>query len=152
MVSICFIVASAFPRYVQVKFVCIRTQSNRKRATEADICPAYLLLRYNEKLDRLVISELNTQHIHIDSKALGPRGDATGKSQKKLQSAQCEINKDLGTAAESLSEPSFCLDKVQIPTKPEKEGITPSDLAKIAKVMKNFLKVDVGSMASFSVG
>lgn len=152
MVSTCFIVVSAFPRYVQVKFVCIRTQSNRKRATDADMCPAYLLLRYNEKLDRLVVSELNTQHIHIDSKAMGPRGDAPGKSQKKLQSAQPAINKDLGTAAKSPSEPSFCLDKVQIPTKPEKEGITPSDLTKIAKVMKNFLKVDVGSMASFSVG
>ncbi|KAB0348370.1 hypothetical protein FD754_013227 [Muntiacus muntjak] len=138
--------------YVQVKFVCIRTQSNRKRATEADVCPAYLLLRYNEKLDRLVISELNTQHIHIDSKAMGPRGDAPGKSQKKLQSAQPAINKDLGTAAKSPSEPLFCLGKVQIRTKPEQEGITPSDLAKIAKVMKNFLKVDVGSMASFSVG
>ncbi|XP_004273040.1 zinc finger SWIM domain-containing protein 3 isoform X1 [Orcinus orca] len=138
--------------YVQVKFVCIRTQSNRKRTAAAAMCPAYLLLRYNEKLDRLFISELNTQHIHVDSKTAGPRGDATGKSQKKLQSAQPTINKDLGTAEKSLFEPSFCLDKVQTPSKPEQEGITPSDLAKIAKVMKNFLKVDVGSMASFSVG
>lgn len=94
---------------------------------------------YNEKLDRLFISELNTQHIHVDSKTAGPRGDATGKSQKKLQPAQPTINKDLGTAEKSLFEPSFCLDKVQTPSKPEQEGITPSDLAKIAKVMKNFL-------------
>ncbi|XP_002830410.3 zinc finger SWIM domain-containing protein 3 isoform X1 [Pongo pygmaeus] len=143
--------------YVQVKFVCIRTQSNRKRTREADMCPAYLLLRYNERLDRLFISELNTQHIHGDSKVASPGGDTTGKSQKtmclqRLQPVQPTTKKDLDTAEKSLVEPSFCLDKVQVSSKPEQEGITPSDLAKIAKVMKNFLKVDEGSMASFSVG
>ncbi|XP_008569821.1 PREDICTED: zinc finger SWIM domain-containing protein 3 [Galeopterus variegatus] len=143
--------------YVQVKFVCIRTQSNRKRTREADMCPAYLLLRYNERLDRLFISELNTKHIHSGSQTAGPGGDTTGKSQKKmclqkLQPVQPTNKKDLDTAEKSPVEPSFCLDKVHVPSKPEQEGITPSDLAKIAKVMKNFLKVDEGSMASFSVG
>ncbi|XP_017733422.1 PREDICTED: zinc finger SWIM domain-containing protein 3 [Rhinopithecus bieti] len=143
--------------YVQVKFVCIRTQSNRKRTQEADMCPAYLLLRYNERLDRLFISELNTQHVHGHSKVASPGGDTTGKSQKtmclqRLQPVQPTSKKDLDTAEKSLVEPSFCLDKVQVSSKPEQEGITPSDLAKIAKVMKNFLKVDEGSMASFSVG
>ncbi|KAF0886635.1 zinc finger SWIM domain-containing protein 3 [Crocuta crocuta] len=143
--------------YMQVKFVCIRTQSNRKRTSEADMCPAYLLLRYNEKLDRLFISELNTQHVHVDSKTAGPRGDTAGKPQKTmcLQKAQPEppaIKKGLDLAKKSPVEPSFCLDKAQAPSKPEQEGITPSDLAKIAKVMKNFLKVDEGSMASLSVG
>ncbi|KAL2763627.1 zinc finger SWIM domain-containing protein 3 [Daubentonia madagascariensis] len=141
--------------YMQVKFVCIRTQSNRKRTREADMCPAYLLLRYNERLDRLFISELNTRHIHGDSKT-GAGGDTAGKSQKtmclqKLQPVQPTINKDLDME-KSPVETLFCLDKVQVPSKPEQEGITPSDLAKIAKVMKNFLKVDEGSMASFSVG
>ncbi|XP_016007847.2 zinc finger SWIM domain-containing protein 3 [Rousettus aegyptiacus] len=141
--------------YVQVKFVCIRTQSNRKRTPEVDMCPAYLLLRYNEKLDRLFISELNTQHIHVDS--AGPGGDTGGKSQKtkcvqKPQPAQPTLKKDPNGAEKSLVEPSFCLDKVQAASKPEQKGITPSDLAKIAKVMKNFLKVDEGSMASLSVG
>uniref|UniRef100_A0A8C9KLN7 Zinc finger SWIM-type containing 3 n=1 Tax=Panthera tigris altaica TaxID=74533 RepID=A0A8C9KLN7_PANTA len=144
-------------KYMQVKFVCIRTQSNRKRTSEADMCPAYLLLRYNEKLDRLFISELNTQHVHVDSKTAGPRGDTTGKPQKtmylqKPQPEQPATKKDLDLAKKSPVEPSFCLDKVQVPSKPEQEGITPSDLAKIAKVMKNFLKVDEGSMASLSVG
>ncbi|XP_032694535.1 zinc finger SWIM domain-containing protein 3 isoform X1 [Lontra canadensis] len=143
--------------YMQVKFVCIRTQSNRKRTSEADMCPAYLLLRYNEKLDRLFISELNTQHIHVDSKPAGPRGDTADKSQKtvclqKPQPEKSAIEKDLDLAEKSPIEPSFCLDKAQAPSKPEQEGITPSDLAKIAKVMKNFLKVDEGSMASLSVG
>ncbi|XP_045384283.1 zinc finger SWIM domain-containing protein 3 isoform X1 [Lemur catta] len=142
--------------YMQVKFVCIRTQSNRKRTREADMCPAYLLLRYNERLDRLFISELNTQHIHGDAKTAAVGGDTAGKSQKtmclqELQPVQPTINKDLDTE-KSPVETLFCLDKVQVPSKPEQEGITPSDLAKIAKVMKNFLKVDEGSMASFSVG
>ncbi|XP_062060257.1 zinc finger SWIM domain-containing protein 3 [Lepus europaeus] len=143
--------------YMQVKFVCIRTQSNRKRTREADTCPAYLLLRYNESLDRLFISELNTQHIHVDPKAAGHGEDSTGKPHKttclqKLQPVQPAAEEDPAKAEKLPVEPSFCLEKVQVPSKPEQEGITPSDLAKIAKVMKNFLKVDEGSMASFSVG
>ncbi|XP_004636180.1 zinc finger SWIM domain-containing protein 3 isoform X1 [Octodon degus] len=143
--------------YVQVKFVCTRTQSHRKRTQEADMCPAYLLLRYNERLDRLFISELNTHHVHVDSKTTAPGGDATGKSQKtmclqKVQLVQPTVKKDLDIAEKSPVEPSFCLDKMQVPSKPEQESITSSDLTKIAKVMKNFLKVDEGSMASFSVG
>ncbi|XP_024415554.1 zinc finger SWIM domain-containing protein 3 [Desmodus rotundus] len=143
--------------YVRVKFVCIRTQSNRKRTPEADMCPAYLLLRYSEKLDRLFISELNTQHVHVDSKTAGPEGDAAGKSQKtmclqKPEPEQPAFKKDPNVAEKPLAEPSFCSDKVQAAPQPEQEGITPSDLAKVAKVMKNFLKVDEGSMASLSVG
>ncbi|KAM5305091.1 zinc finger SWIM domain-containing protein 3 isoform 3-T3 [Glossophaga mutica] len=144
-------------RYVQVKFVCIRTQSNRKRTPGADTCPAYLLLRYSEKLDRLFISELNTQHIHVDCRIADSGGDGAGKSQKtmclrKPEPEQPAFKKDLGVAKKPLFEPSFCSDKVQATPQPEQEGITPSDLAKIAKVMKNFLKVDEGSMASLSVG
>lgn len=150
------IVPSTFPRYVQVKFVCSRTQSNRKRTPDADVCPAYLLLQYNEKLDRLFISELNTQHVHVDSKTADPEGD-TAESQKTMylqtpEPEQPTYKKDLTRAEKSPVEPSFCLGKVQAASKPEQEGITPSDLAKIAKVMKNFLKVDEGSMASLSVG
>ncbi|XP_034349460.1 zinc finger SWIM domain-containing protein 3 isoform X1 [Arvicanthis niloticus] len=141
--------------YVQVKFVCIRTQSNRKRTQKVDRCPAYLLLQYNERLDRLFISELNTQHIHADSSAAG--GVPTSKLQKamclhKLQPVQLSTKKDLDTAEKPPVEPSFCLDKIHKPSNPEQEGISPSDMAKIAKVMKNFLTVDEGSMASFSVG
>ncbi|XP_036758028.2 zinc finger SWIM domain-containing protein 3 [Manis pentadactyla] len=143
--------------YVQVKFVCIQTQSNTKRTPKADMCPAYLLLRYNEKLDRLFISELNTQHIHVDSKTTGPGEDTASNSNRTLclqnpQRVQPAIKKDLETAKKSPVESSFGLGKVQAPSKPEQEGIKSSDLTKIAKVMKNFLKVNKGSMASLSVG
>ncbi|MBZ3890133.1 Zinc finger SWIM domain-containing protein 3 [Sciurus carolinensis] len=143
--------------YVQVKFVCIRTQSNRKRTRKANMCPAYLLLRYNERLDRLFISELNTHHVHYDSKTAIPGGDTVGKSQRTvylqtLQPVLPTFEKHLIRTEKSPVEPSFCLNAVQVPSKSEQEGITPSDLATIAEVMKNLLKVDEGSMASFSVG
>ncbi|XP_016048048.1 zinc finger SWIM domain-containing protein 3 isoform X2 [Erinaceus europaeus] len=140
--------------YVQVKFVCIRSQSNRKKTSEGDMCPAYLLLQYNEKLDRLFISELNTQHIHTDSKMISSGGDMGDKSQKTtcLQKPHPTIKKDFDTAEKAPVEPPCCLGKVQAHSKPEQEGITTSDLAKIANVMKNFLQVDEGSMASLSVG
>ncbi|XP_007936560.1 zinc finger SWIM domain-containing protein 3 [Orycteropus afer afer] len=142
--------------YVQVKFVCIRTQSNRKRTPAADMCPAYLFLRYDEKLDRLFISELNTKHIHSDSKTVGPGGDPAGRFQKamhlqKPQPIRPPFDKAFD-AEKSPVEPSLCSDEVQMPPKPEQVGITPSDLAGIAKVMRNFLRIDEGSMASLSVG
>uniref|UniRef100_A0A8C5P3B3 Zinc finger SWIM-type containing 3 n=1 Tax=Jaculus jaculus TaxID=51337 RepID=A0A8C5P3B3_JACJA len=143
--------------YVQVKFVCVRTQSNGKRRREVDRCPAFLLLQYNQKLDRLVISKLNTHHVHADFKTADPSGDPSGKSQKtvclqKLQPLQLTVKNDPDAAETPPVEPSFCLDKLQVPSEPEQKVITPSDLARIAKVMKNFLTVDAGSMASFSVG
>ncbi|XP_066243795.1 zinc finger SWIM domain-containing protein 3 isoform X1 [Saccopteryx leptura] len=141
--------------YVQVKFVCVQTQSNRKRTPEADICPAYLLLQYDEKLDRLFISELNTQHTHGDTQTADSGGDAAGKSQKtmrlqKPESEQPAFKNNLNKAQRPQVEPSFCLDKVQAAPNPDQEAITPSDLAKIAKVMKDFLELDEGSMASLS--
>lgn len=140
--------------YVQVKFVCIRSQSNRKKASKGDMCPAYLLLQYNEKLDRLFISELNTQHVHSDSKMTSPGGDTGDKSPKTVcpQTPPPTIKEDLDTAEKPPAEPSCCLGQIQAPSKPGQEGITSSDLAKIAKVMRNFLKVDQGSFASLSVG
>lgn len=94
------IVTSTFPRYVQVKFVCIRTQSNRKKTRKVDRCPAYLLLQYNETLDRLFISELNTQHIHADSNASGgiPASKPQAICLHKLPPVQLSIRKDLDTA------------------------------------------------------
>ncbi|XP_004698358.1 zinc finger SWIM domain-containing protein 3 isoform X1 [Echinops telfairi] len=139
--------------YVQVTFVCFRTQSHRKRAPAADTCPAYLSLRYDEKLDRLFISELNTKHIHGDSQAAGPEQDPEDRSPKTAcqQKTSSPPDKALG-AEKSPVGPSPCLETVQESPKPGQEGITSSDLAKVAKVMRNFLRANEGSMASLSVG
>ncbi|XP_055977446.1 zinc finger SWIM domain-containing protein 3 [Sorex fumeus] len=143
--------------YVQVKFVCIRSQSNRKRRSEADMCPAYLLLQYNEMLDRLFITELNTQHVHPCSKTPWPRGDDPSKSPtplclQKAQPAQPPAKKDLNPVEQPPAPAALGLEEAQSPSKPEQEGVIPADLAKIAKVMKNFLQGDEGSRASLSIG
>ncbi|KAM8774483.1 zinc finger SWIM domain-containing protein 3 isoform 2-T2 [Rhynchonycteris naso] len=153
----CFSVYKKENRYVQMKFVCVQTQSKRKRTPEADMCPAYLLLQYDEKLDRLFISELNTQHTHGDAQTADSGEDTAGKSQKtmRLQNPEPEqpaFKNNLIKTERPQIEPSFCLDKVQAAPNPEQERITPSDLAEIAKVMKNFLELDEGSMASLSLG
>ncbi|XP_045151203.1 zinc finger SWIM domain-containing protein 3 isoform X2 [Echinops telfairi] len=149
----CFSAYKKENRYVQVTFVCFRTQSHRKRAPAADTCPAYLSLRYDEKLDRLFISELNTKHIHGDSQAAGPEQDPEDRSPKTAcqQKTSSPPDKALG-AEKSPVGPSPCLETVQESPKPGQEGITSSDLAKVAKVMRNFLRANEGSMASLSVG
>ncbi|XP_006881799.1 PREDICTED: zinc finger SWIM domain-containing protein 3 [Elephantulus edwardii] len=141
--------------YVQVKFVCIWNQAKRKRAQEANMCPAYLLLQYNEKLDHLLVSELNTTHVHNDARTTDP-GDAARRSQKakrpqKPRPVQPPANPDPDAEGSPLKL-SLSLHQAQAAPRPEQEGITASDLSDIAKVMKNFLRVDKGSMASLSVG
>ncbi|KAM4842364.1 zinc finger SWIM domain-containing protein 3 [Thomomys bottae] len=138
--------------YMWVKFVCIQAQSERKRTHEADICPAYVLLQYSDTLDRLCIIELNTQHVHVDSKPKGHGEDATGKSEKpQYRQKLPPLHRDLDKAETFPLKISFCLDREQAPQKPQQRSDSPS-LAEIAQMVKNFLKVDPGSMASFSVG
>ncbi|XP_043841686.1 zinc finger SWIM domain-containing protein 3 [Dromiciops gliroides] len=160
--------------YMQVKFVCTRAQSYRKQKLEPNMCPAYLVLKYDEELDRLFISELNTQHIHVETKtaAVPPAGSSPGQraselcrnsqvdTSDKFQSKLWQMepkhgkttSKDTETAKKSLAEPSSF--PTENPVLPElrQKGITPLDLAHVAEVMKNFLKADMGSMASLSVG
>ncbi|XP_007474983.1 zinc finger SWIM domain-containing protein 3 isoform X2 [Monodelphis domestica] len=163
--------------YMQVKFVCTRTQSYKKQKLEPNMCPAYLVLQYDEELDRLFISELNTQHIHVETRtATSPQAgssptqrtselnqnsqavdtDISGKCQSELWGIEPQHGKITSTDSEmakkSLAEPSSF--PHEGPDLPElrQEGITPLDLAHVAEVMKNFLKADVGSMASLSVG
>ncbi|XP_054702009.1 zinc finger SWIM domain-containing protein 3 isoform X2 [Grus americana] len=53
--------------FMQVKFGCARTQKySKKRKQQPSLCPAYFVLQYNEDIDRLVISELNDDHVHAD--------------------------------------------------------------------------------------
>ncbi|XP_020821272.1 zinc finger SWIM domain-containing protein 3 [Phascolarctos cinereus] len=160
--------------YMQVKFVCTRAQSYRRQKSEPSMCPAYLVLQYDEELDRLFISELNTQHIHVETKtAAVPRAgsspgqkaselcknsqaDTSGKFQSKLWWMKPQhgktTSKDTGMAKKSLAEPSSFPHNGPVLPELRQEGITSLDLAHVAEVMKNFLKADMGSMASLSVG
>ncbi|KAH0619370.1 hypothetical protein JD844_019419 [Phrynosoma platyrhinos] len=58
--------------FMQVKFGCVRLRehNDKQQHLEPRLCPAYLVLQYSEELDQLVITELNCNHIHVESKAL----------------------------------------------------------------------------------
>ncbi|XP_072488449.1 zinc finger SWIM domain-containing protein 3 [Notamacropus eugenii] len=160
--------------YMQVKFVCTRAQSYRKQNVEPSMCPAYIVLKYVEELDRLFISELNTQHIHIKSRAVTvPQADSSpgqiasescknfqadpsGKLKSKLWRMESQhgknISKDTGMAKKSLVESSSFPREGPVLPELRQQGLTSLDLAHVAEVMKNFLKADMGSVASLSVG
>ncbi|XP_074067328.1 zinc finger SWIM domain-containing protein 3 [Macrotis lagotis] len=152
--------------YMQVKFVCTRAQSYRKQHLEPNMCPAYLVLQYDEELDRLFISELNTQHIHVKTKtasvpgahtSLGQRAsELSKKSQKnppgKFQSKLWRMEPQEEKTASKDTETTSCTAPSSFPHELRQKGITSVDLAHVAEVMKNFLKADMGSMASLSVG
>lgn len=142
------------------------------------MCPAYFVLQYNEELDRLVISELNSNHVHVESKAPPvssdpssvPRGAAKMAGYKgwkspppklrRQQPVEVEgnvVDTDVSVKVEVASEEPGSLFPV-VPHKelaiPEtgKESASNSALVRVAEVMKNFLRVDIGSLASISVG
>ncbi|XP_069099607.1 zinc finger SWIM domain-containing protein 3 [Pleurodeles waltl] len=51
--------------FTHVKFICVEPQSNNKKKRQlSNGCPAYLVLEYSEELDRLVIKEQNSSHVH----------------------------------------------------------------------------------------
>ncbi|XP_075033791.1 zinc finger SWIM domain-containing protein 3 [Mixophyes fleayi] len=51
--------------FTQVKFCCSKLQGhNGKRDTQENICPAYFFLQYDMQLDRLVVKEECSTHIH----------------------------------------------------------------------------------------
>ncbi|XP_053309172.1 zinc finger SWIM domain-containing protein 3 [Spea bombifrons] len=51
--------------FTHVKFCCSQLNGHRrKKKTQENTCPAYFILQYDEKLDRLVVKEENNVHIH----------------------------------------------------------------------------------------
>nr|XP_034980089.1 zinc finger SWIM domain-containing protein 3 [Zootoca vivipara] len=167
--------------FMQVKFGCAQSRdSSKKRKQQASLCPAYFVLQYNEEIDRLVISELNGNHIHTESKASmissddhappgtrmatklpGPpraRGSPPAKLHREepLEVEACERDSDVSVEVEVDSdEPPL------LPPSPRKEAEVPqagedgssnSAFLQVAEVMKNVLRVDRGSLASISVG
>ncbi|XP_054837871.1 zinc finger SWIM domain-containing protein 3 [Eublepharis macularius] len=172
--------------FMQVRFVCVRPKEcSKKRKQHPHLCPAYFVLQYNEELDRLVISDLNSNHIHAESKASSACCDpppvtrmavrmsgrkAQGSPPTKLrrqQPAEVEgsnLGKGVSTKAkeDSHARVKVELDSAEpLPPPPHpgsevtaagKESLSNSALVRIGEVMKNFLRVDMGSLASISVG
>lgn len=158
---------------------------NKKRKQHSQLCPAYFVLQYNEELDRLVISELNSNHAHAQSKGSSVCCDpppvtrtttqkfgykAPGSPPAKLrrqQSAEVESsNLSNGVSAKANADNHARVkverDSGEPPPSPphvgsgipeaEKESPPSPALVRVGEVMKNFLRVDMGSLASISVG
>ncbi|NXS41822.1 ZSWM3 protein, partial [Balaeniceps rex] len=152
--------------FMQVKFGCARTQKySKKRKQQPSLCPAYFVLQYQEDIDQLVISELNSDHVHVDPVFSLTRATAATASTAardgpatKLRKQQQVGGTDSGAAAD---EDSHMVTEQPVdgapapyraPVLPEaaKENASSSVLVRVAEVMKTFLRVDRGSLASIS--
>ncbi|XP_061486716.1 zinc finger SWIM domain-containing protein 3 isoform X3 [Rhineura floridana] len=167
--------------FMQVKFGCVRSrQYSKKKQQQPNLCPAYFVLQYNEEIDRLVISELNGNHVHAESKASlissdappGTRAAARLASSKACSSPPAKLRREQPEESEACKMDSNASVEVEVeiemdseetpslPPSPCKEPEIPqtekdnsnSALVRVAEVMKNFLRVDMGSLASISVG
>ncbi|XP_053103367.1 zinc finger SWIM domain-containing protein 3 [Hemicordylus capensis] len=175
--------------FMQVKFGCVQSRKYcKKRKQQPNLCPAYFVLRYNEDLDRLVISELNSNHVHAESKASSISSDpppmtraaakmagykVSSSPPAKLRREKSEEEDSSWEVDNSVMVEVDCNESVKMemnsddslpppsPDLPHKESQSPqvgkedpsnSALVRVAEAMKNFLRVDMGSLASISVG
>ncbi|XP_075773178.1 zinc finger SWIM domain-containing protein 3 [Pelodiscus sinensis] len=162
--------------FIQVKFGCVRTREySKKRKQQPSLCPAFFILQYNEEIDRLVITDLNSNHIHVDpggaslartsssqvtratTKTAGCLADGSPRTKlRRQQSRETEatvtLSEECAMADVTLNGASAPLTKAAVLPEPVKESASTSALVRIAEVMKNFLRVDMGSLASISVG
>ncbi|NXN72708.1 ZSWM3 protein, partial [Himantopus himantopus] len=152
--------------FMQVKFGCARTQKyTKKRNQQPSLCPAYFVLQYKEDIDQLVISELDSNHVHADPVFSLTRATAATASTAardgpatKLRKQQQAGGTDSGAVLDEDSHTAVGqrVDGMSAPYKapalPEavKENASASTLVRVAEVMKTFLRVDRGSLASIS--
>ncbi|NXJ70975.1 ZSWM3 protein, partial [Rostratula benghalensis] len=145
--------------FMQVKFACARTQKySKKRKQQPSLCPAYFVLQYKEDVDRLVISEVNGNHIHASAAlpltrapAVAGNGVACGGPPTKL----CEEQQLGGTGGVAVADEDVQVvvgqpAEVVTALYEAPEGAQASWLVKVAEVIKTFLRGDRGSLASVS--
>ncbi|XP_009891820.1 PREDICTED: zinc finger SWIM domain-containing protein 3-like [Charadrius vociferus] len=153
------------PWFMQVKFGCARTQKySKKRNQQPSLCPAYFVLQYKEDIDQLVISELDSNHVHADPVFSLTRATAATASTTACDGPATKLCKQQAGGTDSgavLDEHSHMVTGQPVdgmsalykaPALPEavKENASASALVRIAEVMKTFLRVDRGSLASIS--
>ncbi|PKU33481.1 zinc finger swim hypothetical protein [Limosa lapponica baueri] len=151
--------------FMQVKFGCGRTQTyTKKRKKHPDLCPAYFVLQYKEDIDRLVISELNNVHVHADPVLSLIRAAAVTANAVACSSPAarlCEEQQLCGTNSVAVADKDSQVVVVgqlvnrvtalyEAPMIPEAAKENISALVRVAEVMKTFLRVDRGSLASVS--
>ncbi|XP_035752043.1 LOW QUALITY PROTEIN: zinc finger SWIM domain-containing protein 3 [Egretta garzetta] len=129
---------------MQVKFGCARTQKYSKRRTQQpSLCPAYFVLQYQD-VDLLVISELNSNHVHADPMFSLTR--ATGQAGGSDSAAVAGEDSHTVTEQPVGRAPALC----RAPPLPEALTENASALIRVAEVVKTFPRVDRGSLASIS--
>ncbi|KFV41021.1 Zinc finger SWIM domain-containing protein 3, partial [Gavia stellata] len=152
--------------FMQVKFGCGRAQKySKKRKQQPSLCPAYFVLQYKEDIDQLVISELNSDHIHADPVFSVTRATAATASTAACSSPATKLREQQqvgGTdSSAAADEDSYAVAGQPVneapalyraPALPEavKENASASALVRVAEVMKTFLRADRGSLASIS--
>ncbi|XP_009469738.1 PREDICTED: zinc finger SWIM domain-containing protein 3 [Nipponia nippon] len=153
-------------RFMQVKFGCARTQKySKKRKQQPSLCPAYFVLQYEEDIDQLVISELNSDHVHADlvfslarataamASTVACDGPAT-KLRKQQEAGGTDSDATAGEDSHAVTGQLVdgALAPYRAPMLPEaaKENGSASALVRVAEVMKTFLRLDRGSLASIS--
>ncbi|NWQ93457.1 ZSWM3 protein, partial [Burhinus bistriatus] len=154
--------------FMQVKFGCARTQKySKKRKQQPSLCPAYFVLQYKEDIDQLVISELNSNHVHADPVFSLTRATAATANTAARNSPVTKLRKQQqagGTDSSAVADEDSHMVAGQpvdgvpalykAPALPEavKENAAASAFVRVAEVMKTFLRVDRGSLASISAG
>ncbi|XP_040465379.1 zinc finger SWIM domain-containing protein 3 [Falco naumanni] len=152
--------------FMEVKFGCARTQKyNKKRKQQPSLCPAYFVLQYKEDIDQLVISDLNSNHVHAGPVFSLTRAAALMASTTERDSPATKPLKqqqaggtESGAAAD---EDSYAVMGQPVdgapapygaPALPEaaKENASASALVRVTEVMKTFLRENKGSLASVS--
>ncbi|XP_014799148.1 PREDICTED: zinc finger SWIM domain-containing protein 3 [Calidris pugnax] len=132
--------------FMQVKFGCSWTQTHStKKRKEPISCPAYFELQYKEDIDQLVISDLNTNHVHSET-VLSLNRAAAAATAKLCEEQQWGGTNSVAVADKDLQ--TVAGQPVDGVTAPAKKNA--SVLARLAEVMKTFLRVDGGSLASAS--
>lgn len=149
-----------------MKFGCTRTQKySKKRKKQPNLCPAYFVLEYNEDIDQLVISELCSDHVHVDTEFFltegitrGASTTADGSPAVKLRRQQADGTESSNEVGENLPEADQFVDGAsalcRVPALSEagKENDSSSAAARVTEVVKNCLNADSGALASVDVG
>ncbi|XP_074776062.1 zinc finger SWIM domain-containing protein 3 [Athene noctua] len=136
-------------RFMQVKFGCARIQRyKRNKKQQPSLCPAYFVLQYEEDIDQLVINELNNDHVHLDPGCSPSRDTAVTVS--AVATELCEQQQRGGTDTGQPAGRVPALHWTTVHPEAVKGEPSASALVRIAEVMKTFLRVDGGLLASVS--
>ncbi|KAM8946247.1 zinc finger SWIM domain-containing protein 3 [Pelodytes ibericus] len=163
--------------YTNVKFCCSYIHGHSRKRKSVTACPAYFILQYNEKLDRLVVKEENSSHVHTrdtrqDPSILIPLTNTSAlpstvldTPSKKRCDEEAEDNPKQGSPiiAKSYLTQSVMLLQEKDVTETELQGPSPSSeslegeiagdaLKRLGELMQKFLAADRGSKAIISIG